>query len=501
MQKRALSTWLAKACGPAAVSPFAMVNILTSLSAGSGIDVKALTEQLVAAEKEPRQKLLTQRSERVEARISAMGQFRTAIDALVSALDTRLASGALSGIPAVTDPSVVTFTVDPGVTVPRQNLEVRQLARGQTLASAPVADAGAAVGQGTLTIRFGSVAGTAEAGALTPSALDALTVEIGPGDDSLIGLRNAINDAAAVAGAPIQAQIVSDAAGARLMLRGSLGDASGFVVETSGDAALEAFRFGEGVGGGLQRTQSATDAIVAIEGVELRRPANSITDLIPGVRFSLAKAAPGQILTLEAVRDPSLLSQSVRDVTAALNELAGLGRELSNGKSGSIGALVADSATRRALQQLSGLTTQSLVPAAGNAPTRLSDIGISLDRYGNFLVDEARLSRAVTEHPASVEQLITALNRKAEFGQEGGQLRQLAEGFRLAAEGGAGQPTALQREKESIAQDQAALDARIEAARLKYTQQFAALDLAVGRSKSTQSYLQQQIDLWTRSRN
>lgn len=477
-----------------------MVNILTSLSAGSGIDVKALTEQLVAAEKAPRQKLLDARSERVEARISALGQFRTALDALVSALDTRLNSGALSGIPAVSDTSVLTFAVNPGTTVPRQSLEVRQLARGQTLAAAPVSDAAAPVGQGTLTIRFGSVAGSTDAGAFQPSALAALVVTIGPGDDSLTGLKNAINDAAALANAPVQAQIVADANGARLMLRGSLGEAAGFTVETAGDAGLQAFRFGEGLGG-LSRTQSATDALIAIDGVELRRPANAISDLIPGARLSLAKAAPGQLVTIEAVRDSAELAQSVRDVSGALNELAALGRQLSSGSTGNVGALTADGATRRALQQMMNLTSTSLIPAAGNAPTRLVDIGLTLDRDGNFTVDETRLSRAVADYPAAVEALITAVNTKAGSGKAAGPLRQLAESFRLAAEGSAGQPTALQLEKAAVARDQTALDNRILRATDAYTRQFTALDLAVGKSRAMQSYLQQQIDLWTKSNN
>jgi flagellar hook-associated protein 2 len=352
-----------------------------------------------------------------------------------------------------------------------------------------------------MTIRFGAVGGTAEAGALSPAALDALVVNIGPDDDSLVGLKNAINDAAALAGAPIQAQIVTDANGSRLMLRGSMGEASGFIVETEGDSGLEAFRFQEGVGGGLSRTQTATDALVAIDGVELRRPANAISDLVPGARISLAKAAPGQIIILEAVRSTAELGQSVRDIAGALNELASLGRQLSSSSSGSVGALTADSATRRALQQMTNLTSQPLIAAVGSAPTRLSDIGLTLDRYGNFTIDETRLTRAATDHPAAVEALVSALNTKASGTSSAGPLRQLAEDFRLVAEGAAGQPTALQLEKAAIARDQLALNDRIERAQASYTRQFTALDLAVGRSRAMQSYLQQQIDLWTKSNN
>jgi flagellar hook-associated protein 2 len=476
-----------------------MDNILTTLNAGSGIDVKALAESLVAAERTPRLELLDARAARVTARISAQAQLRAALDALVGALDSRLSSGALSGIPTVSDASVLGVRVDQGAVIPRQTLDVRQLARGQTLASAAVADAAQPVGQGTLTLRFGSVAGTTEATGFAPGTLASLTVTVGAGDDSLTGLRNAINDAAAVAGAPVQAQIVTDAGGSRLLLRGGLGEASGFVVEAGG--GLAAFAFGPGATGGLARTQAAADALVAIDGVELRRPANAISDLIPGARLSLLKATPGTPVTLEAARDPAELAQAVRDIAGALNELASLGAELSRADpaTGSAGALVADGATRRALQGLAGLASRTLLPAATGGPVRLNDLGLTRDRNGSFQVDEARLQRAVAETPAAVEALVAALNARAGGTGSAGPLRQLAEQFRDAAQGRFGQPTALAREQQAIARERTALDERTERSRLAYTRQFAALDRAVGQSRALQSFLDQQIDLWSRT--
>jgi flagellar hook-associated protein 2 len=478
-----------------------MDNILTSLNAGSGIDVKALTEGLVAAERAPRLALLEARETRAAARISALGQFRAALDALVGALDSRVASGALSGIPAVSDPSVLSVRVDPGATLARQTLEVRQLARGQTLASAPVADAAAPVGQGTLTFRFGSVAGTGEATGFTAGSLPDLVVTVGPGDDSLAGLKDAINDAAAVAGAPLQAQLVTDAQGTRLLLRGGLGDDSGFTATADGAPGLGAFAFAQGVTGGLSRTQAAADALVAVDGLELRRPANAIADLLPGARLALLKAAPGTLVSLEAARDPAELSQAVRDIAGALNELSALGRELSAAEpaTGSAGALVADSATRRVLQGLGALPSRVLLPGASGGPVRLNEIGLTLDRNGNFQVDEARLSRAVAESPAAVEALVTAMNARGGFGVPAGPLRQLSDGFRQAAQGSAGQPTALQREQQAIARERAALDQKTERSRETYARQFAALDRAVGQSRALQAFLTQQVDLWTRS--
>ena len=294
-------------------------NVIQSLNAGSGIDVKALTESLVAAEKEPRTKLLDDRQARVDARISAMGQFRTGLDGVVSALDSRIKSGVLSAIASVSDVSVLGLSFSSGAVLPRQQIEVRALAQGQTLSSAAVADAGAAVGQGTLTFRFGSVAGDGAATGFEAGTLADLVVTIGPDDDSLTGLRDAINDAAASAGVSIEARILTDASGSRLQIRGTTGEAQGFTIEAEGDAALSDYAFGVGVSGILSRTQHATDAVLVVDGLELKRSSNTVSDLLPGATLTLKKASPGTLVTIEAQRDTSELSQAVR-VHRALDE-------------------------------------------------------------------------------------------------------------------------------------------------------------------------------------
>jgi flagellar hook-associated protein 2 len=477
-------------------------NIVNSLNAGSGIDVKALTDSLVAAERDPRVKLLDERQARVDARISATAQFRGGLDGVVSALDSRIRSGALSGIPSVSDSSVLGLAITPGATVRRQQIEVRALAQGQTLSSAPIADAAAPIGEGSLTFRFGTVGGTAAATGFTAGTLASLTVTIGPDRNSLTGLRDAINDAAAQAGLAVEARILSDGAGARLQIRGASGEAGGFVVETSGDPLLGRFAFGVGVTGGMERSQAAADARIAIDGLELRRASNRITDLVPGATLTLTRAAPGQAVTIEAQRDPAELAQSIRDVAQTFNELRAFGRELSatGVGGGSVGALVSDSTTRRVLQRLGGLTSEALIPASGTQPVRLSDLGLSVDRNGSFIVDETRLARMTTEQPAAVEAIITALTARESFTTPGGPLRQMAQQLR-AAEGSASQPSALQREARAISADRAALDARMDRLRDSYTRQFSELDRAVGQSRQLRTYLQQQIDLWTNRDN
>jgi flagellar hook-associated protein 2 len=57
----------------------------------------------------------------------------------------------------------------------------------------------------------------------------------------------------------------------------------------------------------------------------------------------------------------------------------------------------------------------------------------------------------------------------------------------------------LSAEAKRIAEDQAKLDAQSDALKDRLTRQFTAMEKAVSAFKATQSYLQQQIDMWTKS--
>jgi flagellar hook-associated protein 2 len=478
------------------------MDIFGALGAGSGLDTATLVRDLVAAQRAPLQQLLDDRQARVEAKVSALGQFRSALDALNGALTQRISDGAVSATPTVSDPSILAVRLDPGVTLPSQAVRVKTLAAIQTLASAPVADPSAVVGQGTLTFRFGTVAGTAAATGFTAGAVPDLAVTIGAANDSLTGLRDAINDAAAQAGAPVQAQILADSDGSRLVLRGAFGAASGFTVEASGAPGLQAYAFTVG-GGSLNRTAVATDAEVILDGVTLKRPSNNVSDLIPGARLTLLKAAPDTAVTIAAERSTAEMAQVVRDVAGALSELVGIGRELSRGagSAASAGALVADSTTRRVIQGLGSLTTRPLIAANGTAPRTLAELGITTTREGSISVNEGRLQAAVRDHPAAVESIVRALGEAPSFGSAGSPLRQMATQLAEAQAGRLGQPTALQRESQDIARQRLQLDDRMTRLQTNLTRQFQLVDVAVGQSRAIESSLKLQIDIWRNNDN
>jgi flagellar hook-associated protein 2 len=67
--------------------------------------------------------------------------------------------------------------------------------------------------------------------------------------------------------------------------------------------------------------QAPQDAILRLDGVEVRRASNSIKDLIPGVQLDLKGAAPGTRIALGVTRPTASIEQAVGDFVSAYNEL------------------------------------------------------------------------------------------------------------------------------------------------------------------------------------
>lgn len=78
----------------------------------------------------------------------------------------------------------------------------------------------------------------------------------------------------------------------------------------------------------VQNSQVGQDAVVKINGVEIRSATNKIEDVIPGVSLSISK--PG-ILSVNVEQDNDAISKGVEDYVNASNEVVGLTAQMSNG--------------------------------------------------------------------------------------------------------------------------------------------------------------------------
>lgn len=131
-----------------------VTSIATSLGIGSGIDTAALVDQLAEASRAPKDAAITKREEANAAKISAIATAASGIDNFATALSALISGGTLFTQPTTSDATVLTATAQAGARISglAAQIEVVQLAQAQSLVSEHLTGIDSPVGQGTLTI-------------------------------------------------------------------------------------------------------------------------------------------------------------------------------------------------------------------------------------------------------------------------------------------------------------------------------------------------------------
>jgi flagellar hook-associated protein 2 len=469
-----------------------MTSITQALGQGAGIDTKALVSQLVDAQFANRTREIGARQERLSAQISALSRLRSGLSGFSTALGSLVDSGSLSTQPASADPGVLGVGRLPGANVAglSAEIEVRQLAAAQVVTSPLLPGRSAPVGRGQLTISLGTVdwAGDVPNGLAPRPGSAPVTITIGEGNDSLQGLAGAIN----AARAGLTASVISDADGARLSIKGPTGVEQGFTITVAEDPAapgLAAFAFAPGAAA-MTVTRKAGDSVVAVDGVTVRRPGNSIADLVPGIRLDLVRAEPGRPVAVTTAPQTAGLAQAVADIVATYNELIGIAREDTDPVAG---VLSGDAGGRAFMARLGGLTNRQINPAAApGEPLTLGELGVGTTRDGTLVLDQARLQRVLADNGAAVERMLTV--------GLGRELRQMSADLTRRGGGIAASEAGFQRLSRQLATEQGELVREADQLRTRLTRQFAGMDARVSAYRATQSFLDQQIKSWTAER-
>jgi flagellar hook-associated protein 2 len=473
----------------------AVESITKTLGSGSGIDTTALVQSLVDAQFETRNAQLTKREETLTAQISAASTHKSNITSFAAALSTLSRSGNLATQPTSSNTGIVTVSRLAGATLTDLNarIEVRQLAAAQTASTGPVTDKTAPIGQGKLTLSFGTATvANGSMTAFTPTSGAAVDITIGANNASLEGIAAAIN--AAKAG--VTASILTDSAGSRLVIKGASGEARAFTLtatETPGEEGLAALNIGLGATG-TTIGSAAADAIVAIDGVALKRDSNTIADLVPGVKLDLVSAQIGVPVNIGKTLPTSALMQAVSDFVDTYNELfAALNKDLDP----VTGALRQDVAAKALKRQLQQLTLTPLTAGAAGAPTTLSQIGIRTNRDGSITLDSAALSRALVNSPDAVERMFAAPNGVAATNNGlSAALDAISTAAASTTRGLGASEISYTKSKTQIASDKTEALEKAEALRTRMTRQFASMDAKVAAYKSTQTFLENQVKAW-----
>lgn len=459
--------------------------IISSLGTGSGLDLEGILSKLMTVEQLPLTTLAKNEAS-FQAKLTAYGTFKSALSKLQDA-SQKLADTATYTAATATpaDTSILTASASNGAVAGTYNVGVNQLAQAQVTRSENFFASTAATFQtGTIAISVGGAAAT--------------NITIDSGNNTLAGIRDAIN----AASAGVTASIVDDGiSGNYLILSANTTGA------TAGAFSVTATSTG-GSGFGLEEFDDAAnpptqlktplDAKFSVNGLAISRSKNTVEDAIPGVTLNLNKAGtliPDAPLTTQVTvtRNTVSTQTSITSFVTAYNDVAKQVNTLTSYDSAnSKGSILTGDSTLRTIQtRFSGLIGTSVSGLSGNIG-RLSDIGISVQKDGTLSINSTKLVAALNDTSKDVAGLFSS----TAAGNEGIGVRFDNALDSILGSGGtlANRTDGITQSIKDIGKQRTALTLKLTRIEATYRAQFVALDVALSSMQGTTSYLSQQLD-------
>jgi flagellar hook-associated protein 2 len=472
---------------------------ISSIGIGSGLDVNSIVSQMVALEKRPLNQLQVQASS-IQTRLSTYSQLKSLMSTLGDAAAKLTRDGSWNGMAITSSNSEsVSATVTGIASATTMGISVQQLARAQSVASSPVPK-DSAVGGGTLTIQLGSWLHTTPPPQFTPGADSPLSVSVGA-TDSLSTIAAKINDA----NAGVTATVMLDATGQRLLVRSTkTGEESGFRIQVAEDPAspgLSALSFdpqhAAGVGMAANAVQYGENARAKLNGIDISSSTNTFADTIPGLSITVSKVTADEV-NLQVTPDTAAQKKNIQDFVAAYNAVNDLLSTSTsyNAETKVAGVLQGDS-TAVGLQGALRMLTMGSAGGTG-AFQRLADAGISMERGGKLVVDNAKLDTALKD-PASLKALFANPATAGQGGGIGVQFKSFTSGL-LSLDGLMNNKAdALNAAVKRNTAEQDKVNDRAALVEKRLRAQYTALDTKMASLSSLSSYINQQVASWNKS--
>lgn len=461
---------------------------------GSGMDISGMVKALVGAEAAPKTLQLDRLEKSTTSKVSALGQFRSALSGFQEALGKLNDTSLFEKRSATTSASDIVGVTAGGTAVAgNYNVQVFNLAQTSKVALKGIENATGALGSGKFTIHVGKQ-----------------ELELDLSDASLTDIRDAINTAGKDMG--LSATIVTDpsgTSGSRLVLSsetsGTDNDIS-VVVSDDADAALKDLAFPAPSGKEVDfkpevpgdprapRVISySRDANLAIDGIHLSSAGNTVSDAIEGVTLTLKKAQTKEALdnaetvNLGVAQDKGGVKKSITDFVDAYNKMLDSISSLTSvvpvGGEGSeplAAALVGDSSVRTFM---TAMRSELGTLGSGEGIRILADLGVTTQRDGQLAVDSDKLTKALDENFEQVNSFFTGEkglmarldSRIKPFTETGGILESRTKG--------------LQNTLSTVDDQREALGLRLSKLETRLFAQFNAMDQLVAQMSSTSTFL------------
>lgn len=452
-----------------------------------------LYDKLQAAEETKLTAIATQKT-KYDAQITGYGKLQSALTTLQTAAAKLAKTDTWNSTSVSSTNTAFAATTSTNANVGEFTINVNKIAKGQVLTTAP----------GTIdsnTKLLGETTGSNRTITITQAGADSkpMTVTLADGDTSLNGIAKAIN----AANGNVSASIVkADNGDYRLMLSSkTTGTDSDMTVTVTGDDTLNAV-----IGSAALKEQvQSQNAVVNVNGIDIIRQSNTVTDALPGVTLTL-KAPSTADETLSVTRSTDDNNKAVTEWVTAYNALQSTITSLTKyeppatgatAQNSSNGVLMGDSTIRGVQSDLRALLTN----VQTGSYAIMAQLGITQDplkgadgTFGNLKIDDKKLTQALTENPAGVQAYFVGDGKTTGFATQ--MNNTLTEMLSTSV----GKEGVIQNAKDginaslkTIAKRYDAMELSIEATMARYKKQFSDLDSLVTKFNSTASYLTSQF--------
>ena len=449
---------------------------ISSAGIGSGLDVAKIVEQMVAAEKVPLKKL-EYKAEGIQTQISTYGEIKSLTSKLGDIVSKLTRDSAWNGVSISSSNPTLSGTMTGIAATGTYNIKVTHLAQAQTTALGGAGGIALAKDQamgavGTIKLKMGAVEKD-------------ISVS---GSDTLTKIATKINEAEM----GIQASVVTDVDGKeRLMLRSK---------ETGTDKAFTVDLIAAPAVLGQTTPQTAKNAKVKLNGMDVESSTNTFANTIPGMSFTVSEVT-STAATLNVKADTEAMKKNIQEFVDTYNELNDLLTQSTKyvEESKTAGVLQGDSATV-SLQNSLRMLTQGISGSTGGL-TRLAEIGIQMQEGGKLSTDTTKLDKALT----NLEGLKGLFANKADALGQGGGIAVNFKNFTdklLSFDGTLNTKTdSLERTLKSNSAEQTKVNTRADTLEKRLYAQYSALDTKMASLNALNAYVSQMVTTWNKAKS
>jgi flagellar hook-associated protein 2 len=362
------------------------VDYLSTLNSnGSGLNITQIVDSLVQAEVQPQRSLVSKSQGVTQVKLTELAQLKASLNNFQSALSNL----SLSSVFQVSNSDTSVLEVIPTTNVHNLhefdvNLEVKQLAQRQTLLFSGYDSIDQSLGDVTLSLNFGQVSENNvftrdesrqnQFVSLNDTTLDELSYEL----NQLPGVNSEIIK-------------ISDQ-NFGLAIYSEFGEQN--AISISGDPIIKAVTADDYTSVQVLKAQNS---MITINGIDVTRENNSLSDVVDGVTLNL-KAASQAESSISAKFSIDLARSKMEDFVSNLNDLKSYLKEVTyRGSNNSEGSVFSSDASIKGMQSQLNLLLRQPIKGFGTSDFYLAEMGVMTNRDGSVSLDDDKFDMFFTK--------------------------------------------------------------------------------------------------------